>query len=74
MSTTIDATFDGEVFRPIGPVSLPADTNVRLTVETIPEQPRSFFEVAQSLNLEGPPDWATNFDSYLYGNRGRDAE
>ena len=74
MSTTIDATFDGEVFRPIGPVSLPPDTNVRLTVETIPEQPRSFFEVAQSLNLEGPPDWATNFDSYLYGNRGRDAD
>ena len=43
MSTTIDAKFDGEVFRPIGPVSLPPDTNVRLTVERIIGEPYSFF-------------------------------
>ncbi len=72
--TTIEAKFDGEVFRPIGPVSLPPDTTVRLTVETIPaEPPKSFLEVAQSLNLEGPPDWASNLDYYLYGDRGGDA-
>jgi len=72
--STIEAEFDGEVFRPIGPVSLPPDTTVRLTVETIPaEPPKSFLEVAQSLNLEGPPDWASNLDHYLYGDRGGDA-
>ena len=75
MSTTIEARFDGQVFHPIDPISLPPDTTVRLTVETMAgEQPKSFLEVAQSLNLEGPPDWASNLDHYLYGNRGGDAE
>jgi hypothetical protein len=67
MATTIEATFDGRVFRPTEPVSLPPNTTVRLTVEPLPEKPNSFLRTARSLRLEGPPDWASNLDVYLYG-------
>ena len=67
MVTTIEATFDGQVFRPAGPISLPPSTTVRLTVEPLPDKPNSFLRTARSLNLEGPPDWAGNLDRYLYG-------
>lgn len=67
MATTIEATFDGKVFHPVGAISLPPNTIVRLTVEAIPEKPTSFLRTAQSLKLEGPPDWASNLDAYLYG-------
>ena len=73
MSTTIDAIFDGEVFRPIGPISLPPDTTVRLTIETIIGEPYSFFRLARTLNLEGPPDWASNIESYPHGKGAEDA-
>ena len=72
MSTTIDATFDGNVFRPSGPVPLSPNTSVRLTVETLPVvsgAPTSFLRTAQSLHLQGPPDWASNLDEYLYGEQ-----
>jgi len=68
--TVIDATYDGKVFRPCKPVSLEPNTVVRLTVETLPIKPKemvSFFETARGLRLEGPPDWASNVDKYLYG-------
>ena len=38
METTVSAVFDGEVFRPDGPVALPAHRRYRLTVEA--EGPR----------------------------------
>jgi hypothetical protein len=68
--TTIEATFDGTVFRPTQAVSLPPNTQVRLTIEPLPPEnakPASFLETARSLGLEGPPDWASNLDKYLYG-------
>ena len=37
MVTTIEATFDGSVFRPAEPIQLEPNTRVRLTVE--PEMP-----------------------------------
>ena len=73
MATTIKATFDGEVFRPTAPISLPPNTPVRLTVETVSEEPASFLRTARSLNLEGPPDWASHLDRYLYGERSEGA-
>ena len=73
MSTTIEATFDGHVFRPTGPISLPPNTVVRLTVEPLSVEPVSFLRTARSLNLEGPPDWATNLDAYLYGGESEGA-
>jgi hypothetical protein len=35
MSTTIDATYDGQVFRPAGAVLLEPNTSVRLTIEAL---------------------------------------
>jgi hypothetical protein len=70
MSTTVEATFDGDVFHPTGPVALLPNTPVRLTIETLPAappQPASFLQTARSLHLQGPPDWASNLDAYLYG-------
>jgi hypothetical protein len=31
------------------------------------EKANSFLAVASTLNLPGPPDWATNFEEYMYG-------
>ena len=71
MSQTLDATFDGEVFRPDGPIQLEPNTRVRLTIEPVPTsappESESFLRVARSLNLEGPPDWSSRLDEYLYG-------
>jgi hypothetical protein len=37
-----------------------------------PAAPASFLDVAKSLDLNGPADWSTNFDEYLY--RGKDLD
>lgn len=80
MTTTIDATFDGEVFRPSQPVALEPNTPVKLTIETAPPpaseenssvkqgQPYSFFDTLKSMRIDGPPDWSANIDKYLYGH------
>jgi len=87
MTTTIEATFDGEVFRPSQPVALEPNTPVTLTVEAAPNKasgevvektskPYSFFDVARSLQItDGPSDWSANIDKYLYGEQfhGEDA-
>lgn len=72
MTETFEATFDGDVFRPDEPVGLRPNTRVRLTVESTeaPEpKPKSFLRVARSLELEGPSDWSSSLDEYLYGPR-----
>jgi hypothetical protein len=80
MTTTIEATFDGEVFRPTEPVALQPNTSVRLTVETTAPpasqeepglkkgKPYSFLDTLKSIRIEGPPDWSANVDKYLYGD------
>lgn len=69
MTTTLYATFDGEVIRPDRPVHLPPNTRVRVTLE--PEQDEqsatSFLRTAQTLDLQGPADWSARLDDYLYG-------
>ena len=70
MSQTLDATFDGEVFRPTQAVELQPDTQVQLIVtvkSTTVEKPKSFLRVARSLQLTGPADWSSRLDDYLYG-------
>jgi predicted DNA-binding antitoxin AbrB/MazE fold protein len=70
MSLTIEATFDGEVFRPDEKVDLEPNTKVKL--ELIIEKkkktgkPYSSFEYARSLKLDGPSDFSKNIDQYLY--------
>ena len=71
MVITIDAIYDGKVFLPVKPVTLKPNTYVRIAVltETAPEEAetKSFLDTAQSLDLDGPPDWSARLDEYLYG-------
>lgn len=65
MSVTIEAVFDGKVFLPTQPITLKANTRVQISVITN-EQPVSFLDVAESLALDGPPDWSLQLDECLY--------
>ena len=70
MTDTIEALYDGKVFRPTGPIALPPNTRVRMIVESLPPAEReaqSFLRTARALELEAPADWSTNIDEYLYG-------
>lgn len=70
MSRTIEALYDGAVFRPAEPITLEPNTRVWIVIETLPPdvgQETSFLRVARSLNLEGPADWSANLEEYLYG-------
>lgn len=77
MSQTLEATFDGQVFRPIETVDLQPNTRVQLivTVKAASEEgPKSFLRVARSLKLQGPADWSSRVDDYLYGGAKPDDE
>lgn len=77
MSQTLEATFDGEVFRPTEAVELKPDTHVQLIVTVkspVVEKPKSFLRVARSLKLTGPADWSSRVDDYLYGEAKLDDE
>lgn len=77
MSQTLEATFDGVVFRPTEAVELQPDTPVLLvvTVKAVPEKkPKSFLRVARSLKLQGPKDWSSRVDDYLYDGAKLDDE
>ena len=68
MSQTLEATFDGEVFRPTEAVELKPDTHVQLIVTVKSpgvEKPKSFLRVARSLKLTGPANWSSRVDDYL---------
>jgi Protein of unknown function DUF104 len=66
MIQVLEATFDGEVFRPVGTVKLAANTKVQLVIQTPSDQPgTSFLDVAEQLQLEGPSDWSLRVDEYL---------
>lgn len=70
MVQTLEALFDGEVFRPDGQLVIAPNTRVRLVIETLPEKKTnttSFLDVAREANLDGPADWSANIDAYLYG-------
>jgi predicted DNA-binding antitoxin AbrB/MazE fold protein len=74
MVQTMEAVFDGEVLRPADPVALEPNTRVRITIETVERasaEKASFLDTARRLNLNGPPDWATNIDAYLYDGEAR---
>ncbi len=71
MTKTIVAIFDGEVLRLKEPLDLQPDTVVQVTIRTSEDfvpQPYLFFQVAESLKLEGPPDWSERLEDYLYGD------
>lgn len=69
MLKTIHATFDGTVLHPEEPVDIDPGTYMRITIEIIkPAKAKagSFLQTARSLKLEGPSDWSTNLEDYLY--------
>ena len=70
MSQILEATFDGEVFRPTEVVELQPNTRVQLIVTettSTEDKSKSFLRVARSLRLTGPADWSSRLDDYLYG-------
>jgi hypothetical protein len=80
---SFDAHFDGEALRPEAPVALPQNVRLRVTVvenqpqeqesETAdrsdPERPLGLFEriIREHGLIEGPEDWSSELDHYLYG-------
>jgi predicted DNA-binding antitoxin AbrB/MazE fold protein len=71
MSTVVEANFDGEVFRPLKAVDLPANTRVQLLVnlEEANAASASFLDVAEGLQLVGPSDWSVRVNEYLNAER-----
>ena len=71
MFQELEAVFDGIALQPEVPLSLAAGTRVRITVEIIlPNEVKlnkTFLKTAQSLKLQGEPDWSEKIDHYLYG-------
>lgn len=68
MIQTLEAVFDGEVFRPDFPLAVKANTRVRLVIEAMPEsagKTASFLQTARALKLDGPGDLSENVDTYL---------
>lgn len=51
------------------PLDLAPNTRVRITIEAVDAVATpslSFLRTARSLKLDGPRDWATHLDAYLY--------
>ena len=77
MSQTLEATFDGQVFRPKETVELEPDTQVEIVVTVKAarkEKPKSFLHTARSLKLKGPKNFSSRIDDYLYGGANLDDE
>jgi hypothetical protein len=68
----LEAVFDGTDLQLDVPLNLEAGTRVRIIVESIVSNkevkpPETFLRTAQSLQLQGEPDWSEKIDQYLYG-------
>jgi predicted DNA-binding antitoxin AbrB/MazE fold protein len=77
MSQILEATFDGQVFRPVQPVELEPDTQVEIVVtvkNAAEEKSQSFLRTARSLKLKGPTDFSSRLDDYLHGGANLDDE
>jgi predicted DNA-binding antitoxin AbrB/MazE fold protein len=73
MNITIEAIYDGEVLRPIAPLSLVPNQQYSITiidqrVETSTHD--DAWSILQSLTgtYDGPSDWSAEHDHYIYGN------
>lgn len=71
MLQELEAVFDGTALQPEVPLNLAAGTRVRIIVESVlPNEVKSsktFLQTAQSLKLQGEPDWSEKIDQELYG-------
>ncbi|MHC5611586.1 MAG: hypothetical protein ACYTXA_11350 [Nostoc sp.] len=71
MPQELEAVFDGTALQLEVPLNLAAGTRVRIIVESVlPNEVKAhktFLQTAQSLKLQGKPDWSEKVDQYLYG-------
>ena len=71
MTKTLEAVFDGEVFRPEGRIDLIPNRQYILIVREKDQEPNSLnaWDVLDKLTgtVEAPEDWALEHDHYLYG-------
>jgi hypothetical protein len=73
MHITIDAVFDGEVFRPESSVDIKPNTRCVLTIEDSPHPdqpaPENAWQILERLagTVDGPEDWAAEHDHYISG-------
>jgi hypothetical protein len=71
MPQELEAVFDGTALQLEGPLNLAAGTRVKIIVETVlpsnVKPHKTFLQTAQSLKLQGKPDWSEKIDQYLYG-------
>lgn len=77
MTKTLNAIYDGKVFKPEKPLDLKPNIRVRITIDTSDREivnRGSFLQTARSLKLKGPSDWSSHLEDYLYGERGRTYE
>jgi hypothetical protein len=76
MEKTIEAVFDGKVFRPEGKVDLEPNRPYVLTVTEKKGEPEASDAWSTLSRLTGtveaPEDWAQEHDHYLYGSPKRD--
>jgi len=70
MSQKLEAVFDGTALQLEVPLNLAAGTRVKIIVERVlPNEVKpceTFLQTAQSLKLQGEPDWSEKIDQYLY--------
>ncbi|NJK53648.1 MAG: hypothetical protein HC936_14115 [Leptolyngbyaceae cyanobacterium SU_3_3] len=71
MPQELEAIFDGKALQLEAPLNLAVGTRVRIVVENVllneVKPPKTFLKTAQSLKLQGEPDWSEKIDQYLYG-------
>lgn len=74
------AIFDGEVFRPEGPIEMEPNTRVRVGLAAEPDtrvktgEPHCSLDLMLAMNIDGPPDWSERLHEYLYGEDCRSGE
>jgi len=71
MPQALEAVFDGTALQLEEPLNLAASTRVTIIIESVlPNEvkpPKTFLETAQSLQLQGEPDWSEKIHQYLAG-------
>ena len=71
MAITLEAVFDGEIFRPEGKIDLVPNRHYMLVIREKGEVPDSLnaWDILDKLTgtVESPEDWALEHDHYLYG-------
>jgi hypothetical protein len=71
MPQELEAVFDGIALQLEVLLNLAAGTRIRVIVEhVLPNEvkpPKTLLETAESLNLQGDPDWSEKIDQYLHG-------